>query len=91
MLVLLLAALSVWISTGIVLGYLVWRLFILVRTDGRAGVSQWSVETRRRFRRQKKVEPEERRGRSPESAVLVKREEDNESLAGQPTNGTVEQ
>ena len=75
MLVLLLTALSVWISAGIVFGYLVWRLFVLVRADGRAGVSQWSAETKKRFRRPKK-EAEERRGRSTESAVLVKREED---------------
>lgn len=72
MLAVLLAALSVWISTGMVIAYILWRLFTLVRTDGRAGVRQWSTETRGRFRRQKKVETEERRGRSPESVVLVK-------------------
>ncbi|KAF9650134.1 hypothetical protein BDM02DRAFT_3268196 [Thelephora ganbajun] len=78
MLIILLAALSVWISTSIMLGYLVWRLFILVRADGRAGVSQWSAETTKRFRRQRK-ETEEKRGRSSESVVLVK-EEDKKSL-----------
>ena len=91
MLILLLTALSVWISTSIVLGYLVWRLFTLVRTDGRAGVSQWSAETRRRFRRQKKIETEERRGRSSESVVLVKKEGENGPAAGQPANETVKQ
>ncbi|KAF9785190.1 hypothetical protein BJ322DRAFT_1108649 [Thelephora terrestris] len=74
MLILLLAALSAWISTSLVFGYIAWRLYALVRSDGRAGVSQWSTETKGRFRRQKK-EAEERRGRSPESVVLVKEEE----------------
>lgn len=87
MLMILLAALSVWISTGILFGYLVWRLFTLVRADGRAGVSEWSVETKKRFRRQKKVETEERRGRSSESVVLVKKEE-GESSSHQPTKET---
>ena len=91
MLILFLAALSVWISTGIVFGYIVWRFFTLVRTDGRAGVSQWSAETRRRFRRQRKVEAEERRGRSSESVVMVKNEGEDKPSAGQPTNETVKQ
>jgi hypothetical protein len=57
-----------------------------VRAAGRGGVSQWSVETRRRFRRQKKAEAEERRGRSSEPVVLVKKEGDNKSSPGQPTD-----
>jgi len=89
-LVILLAALSVWISTSIVFGYLGWRLFVLVRTGGRAGVSEWSAETRKRFRRQKKVEAEERRGRSTEPVVLVKEEENNPS-PNQPTKETTKQ
>ena len=87
MLILLLAALSAWISTSLVFGYIAWRLFVLVRADGRAGVSQWSTETRKRFRRQKK-EAEERRGRSPESVVLVK-EEDTNSPPDQTANETI--
>jgi len=86
-LALLLAALSAWISVGIVFGYIVWRLYVLVKADGRAGVSQWSAETKTRFRRRKK-EVEERRGRSPESVVLVK-EENTEPLPNQSTNETV--
>jgi len=74
MLIVLLTALSAWISTSIVLGYLVWRLFVLVRASGRAGVSQWSAETTERFRRQKK-DVEERRGRSPGAAALAREEE----------------
>jgi hypothetical protein len=89
MLVMLLAALSVWISTSIVLGYAAWRLFVLVRTDGRAGVSQWSAETRKRFKRQKK-EAEERRGRSPESVVLVKNE-DTKPSPDPSANETIKQ
>lgn len=89
MLILLLAALSAWISTSLVFGYIAWRLFVLVRADGRAGVSQWSTETRKRFRRQKK-EAEERRGRSPESVVLVK-EEDTNSPPDQTANETIKQ
>jgi len=87
MLILLLAALSVWISTSIVFGYLVWRLFVLVRADGRAGVWQWSAETAKRFRRQKK-EAEERRGRSPKPVALVE-EEDDRPPVDQPTNETI--
>ena len=84
MLAVLLAALSVWISASMVVTYILWRLFTLVRADGRAGVRKWSTETRGRFRRQKKVETEERRGRSPESVVLVK-EGDNHTPPDQPT------
>ena len=73
MLVVLLTALSAWISTSIVLGYLVWRLFVLVRASGRAGVSQWSAETKKRFRRQK--DAEERRGRSPGTTGLTRQDE----------------
>lgn len=83
MLALLLTVLSVWISTGIVFGYLVWRFFVLVRADGRAGVSQWSAETKKRFRRPKE-EVEERRGRSPEPVVLVTKG-DTKPLPDQPT------
>lgn len=72
-----------------VFGYLIWRLFILVRADGRAGVWQWSAETRERFRRQKKVEAEERRGRSPESVVFVKNEGGNRSSPDPPTSETM--
>ena len=90
MLTLLLAALSVWISTSIVFGYLVWRLFVLVRANGRAGVSRWSVETRTRFRRQKK-EAEERRGRSTEPVVLAKKEEENKPSPDQLTDETTKQ
>jgi len=85
MLAVLLAALSVWISVGMVVAYIMWRLFILVRADGKAGVRQWSTETRGRFRRQKKIETEERRGRSPESVVLVKKEGENHTPPDQPT------
>ena len=61
MLILLLTALSVWISTSIVFGYIAWRLFVLVRADGRAGIWQWLAETKKRFRRPgKEVEGEER-------------------------------
>jgi len=84
MLAVLLAALSVWISTGMVIAYILWRLFTLVRADGRAGVRRWSTETMGRFRRQKKVETEERRGRSPESVVLVK-EGGNHTPPDEPT------
>ena len=83
MLILLLTALSVWISTSIVFGYIAWRLFVLVRADGRAGIWQWSAETKKRFRRPGK-EVEERRGRSPESVVLVK-EEDTKQSPDEPT------
>ena len=83
MLILLLSALSVWISTSIVFGYIVWRLFVLVRAGGRAGVSEWSAETKKRFRR-RKTEPEERRGRSPEPVVL----EDTKRLPDQLTSET---
>lgn len=61
-----------------------------MRVGGRAGVSQWSVETKRRFRRQKKAEAEERRGRSSDSVALF-REGDSKSSTGQPTNQTVKQ
>lgn len=87
-LVLLLAVLSAWISTGLVLGYIAWRLYVLVRADGRAGVSQWSTETKKRFRRQKK-EPEERRGRSPESSVVLVKTEDSNSSPDQTTKETI--
>ena len=85
MLAVLLAALSVWISSGMVVAYIMWRLFILVRADGRAGVRHWSTETRGRFRRQKKIETEERRGRSPESVVLVKKEGEDHTPPDQPS------
>lgn len=91
MLTLLLAALSVWISTSLVFGYIAWRLFVLIRADGRAGVSQWSSETKKRFRRQKK-ETEARRGRSPESVVpAVKEEDTNPSDTDQTVNETIKQ
>ena len=67
------------------LGYIAWRLFVLVRADGRAGVSEWSTETRKRFRRRKEIE--ERRGRSPES---VKKEDTNLS-PDQTTSETIKQ
>lgn len=89
MLVLVLAALSLWISTGLVFGFISWRLFTLVRAGGRAGVSQWSVETRKRFRRQNK-ESEERRGRSRESVVLVKKE-DTDTSPDKTTNETTKE
>lgn len=87
-LALLLAALSVWISTSLVFGYTAWRLFVLTRADGRAGVSQWSTETKRRFRRKKK-EAEEIRGRSPESVVLVNGEP--KQFSDQTANETTKQ
>lgn len=87
MLVLLLAALSMWVSTAILFGYIVWRLYVLVRADGRAGVSQWSAETKTRFRRQKRG-AEERRGRSPEPAMPAKKE-DTKPLPDQLTSETV--
>lgn len=89
MLVLVLAVLSAWISSSLVFGYIAWRLFVLVRADGKAGVSEWSTETRKRFKRQKR-EIEERRGRSPESVVLV-RQEDTNSPPDQSTNETIKQ
>jgi len=89
MLAILLAVLSMWISTSVVLGYIAWRLFVLVRADGRAGVSQWSAETTKRFRRRKK-EAEGRRGRSSEPVVLVK-EENTMPLPNQPTSETIKQ
>lgn len=88
MLTVLLAALSVWISTNLVFGYIAWRLFVLVRADGRAGVSQWSAETKQRFRRQKK-EAEGRRGRSSESVVLF--QDTKSSSPGQTTSETIKQ
>lgn len=89
MLVLLLAVLSAWISSSLVFGYIAWRLFVLVRADGKAGVSEWSTETRKRFKRQKR-EIEERRGRSPESVVLVKQEDTNPP-PDQSTSETIKQ
>ena len=89
MLVILLTALSAWISTSLVFGYIAWRFFILVRTDGREGVWRWSAETTNRFRRQKK-QARERRGRSPGSVVSVKGEE-TEPLSDQRTSETVKQ
>lgn len=89
MLTLVLAALSVWISTSLVFGYIALRLFVLIRADGKAGVSQWSTETKQRFRRRKK-EAEERRGRSPESVVLVKTE-DVKTPPDQTTDETIKQ
>jgi len=88
MVIVLLTALSAWISTSIVLGYIVWRLFVLVRASGRAGVSQWSAETTKRFRRQK--EAEERRGRSPGTTGL-KREEETKALPDQAASGATGQ
>jgi len=88
MLIVLLTALSAWISTSIVLGYLVWRLFVLVRASGRAGVSQWSAETTKRFKRQRVAE--ERRGRSPGTTALT-REEETKALPDQTAGETTGQ
>ena len=90
MLALLLAALSVWISTSLVFGYISWRLFVLIRADGRAGVWQWSTETKQRFRRQKK-ETGERRGRSPGSSVVLVKTEDTNPAPDQATNEITKQ
>jgi hypothetical protein len=89
MLALLLAALSVWISTSLVFGYIAWRLFVLIKADGRAGVSQWSAETKQRFRRQRK-ETEERRGRSPGPGVQIETE-DTKSPPDQTANEIIKQ
>ena len=60
-----------------------------MRAEGRAGVSQWSAETAKRFRRRKK-ETEERRGR-PSGSVALTKEEDDRPPLDQPTSETIKQ
>jgi hypothetical protein len=70
---LLLALFSVCISGSAISVYLFFRLFTLVRADGRAGLSEWSSETKSHFMRGELEEG--KRGRSPSSSgslVVVK-------------------
>jgi hypothetical protein len=73
---LILAIISAGISAALISSYLFARLFVLIRVDGRAGLSEWSNETKSLFIR---GEPEEEKGRRPSSGstgsvVVVKHE-----------------
>ena len=83
-----LAILSAGISAIVISTYLSVRLFVLVRADGRAGLSEWSDETKSRFIR---GESEERRGRrtstgSAGSIVIVGKESEKGHSEVPPSN-----